>query len=198
MIFGIDILPWFESFIANTRAAPFAGLLFVVLYAAITCIPLPGTRLVAIGAGALFGPLQAFGFVYVGALLGATGGFFASRFFFGRRLEPLIVKRFPKLFAETEINAEVYLWSLRLSPLFSFALVHYAMGLTRVRFTRFLGVTALCSAAYSVLYVTAGGALAQAAEAAKEEGPEKTTLPFAWLAAFFLLSLLPLAFRKRG
>lgn len=197
MAFGVDILAWFEALVANTQAAPFAGLLFVFLYAGITSIPFPGTRLVAIGAGALFGPLSGFGLVYLGALVGASGGFFASRFLLSKRMQPHMERHFPKLFADTDVNAEVYLWTLRLSPLISFALVHYAMGLTRIRFLRFLGVTALCSAAYSALYVAAGGALAQAAEAAQRQGEQASGLPLVWLAVFFFLSLLPLVFRKR-
>jgi uncharacterized membrane protein YdjX (TVP38/TMEM64 family) len=169
--------------------------LFVVLYAVITCIPFPGTRLVAIAAGALYGPWLGFGLVYTGALLGATGGFLASRHLVGRRLEPWLRERMPGVFAETDRNATVYLWSLRLSPLFSFAMVHYAMALTRIPLARFLAVTAACSLLYSSIYVGLGGALAQAARA--EADGASQGVPRAWLVAFFALSLVPFLFRRR-
>lgn len=163
---------------------------FVFLYAAITSIPFPGTRLVAVGAGAIYGAYLGFGVVYGGALLGATLGFLGSRHVLSSRLGPRLRARFPKVFAETDRNAGVYLWTLRMSPLFSFALVHYVMGLTRIGFARFLGVTAVVSFLYSALYVSLGTALRGVAD-------EQGRPPWTWLLVAAVLALVPLAFRKR-
>jgi len=183
------------EFFASAVPAP----LFVVLYALLTCIPFPGTRLVAITAGALYGPFVGFGLVYVGALLGATLGFLASRHLFGRWLEPRLRTRFPRAFDEADANATVYLWSLRLSPLFSFALVHYVMGLTRIHLAPFLGVTALCSILYSALYVLLGSVLAEGVRGAAQGAAKAGAggIPLGWIALLIALSIVPLVFRHR-
>ena len=164
---------------------------FVFLYAGITSIPFPATRLAAIGAGALYGLYVGFAAVYAGALLGASCGFLASRYALAHRFEPLLRARFPRIFSETDEHASTYLWSLRLSPLFSFALVHYAMGLTRIPFSRYFFITAACSSLYSAAYVVLGGALRSWIEA------RGGTVPWQAIALLAILAFIPLVPRLR-
>ena len=59
-------------------AGLWAPLAFIAVYAAGTCLFVPGTLLTALGA-ALFGPYRGFLYVWIGAMAGATGAFWIGR-----------------------------------------------------------------------------------------------------------------------
>jgi|GEM_PF-3969376 len=162
----------------------------VLVYGIITSLPVPGTRFLALGAGAIYGAQMAFALVWLGALVGASLGFFASRLMFGRRLSPVLRERFPRVFAESDAHAGLYLWTLRLSPVMSFAMVHYVMGITRISYVRYIAITAVGSALYSGLYVGAGGSLRRYFDEGGEGG-----IPWWVLVMLGVLALFPLALR---
>jgi uncharacterized membrane protein YdjX (TVP38/TMEM64 family) len=164
---------------------------FFLAYAFLTTLPVPGTRLVALSAGVLFGGLVGTGVVFVGALSGASIGFFLARWAGREKVQAFLSAKYPCLQADLQTNSTVYLWSLRSSPLVSFVAVNYLMGVSPIGYARFVSITAVLSFCYSVFYVTLGSWARQFTQ----------THPHAfWPLIAFALALtgLPLFFRRKG
>jgi uncharacterized membrane protein YdjX (TVP38/TMEM64 family) len=115
--------------------------LLVIFCAAGTCIFIPGTVLIAIGA-AIYGPYWGFACVWPGALAGAAIAFLIARGL-GREFVSSTIgdsfKRYDDLIERKGFNAVLF---LRLMCL-PFAPISYGLGLTKVRFGDYLIGTAL-------------------------------------------------------
>jgi uncharacterized membrane protein YdjX (TVP38/TMEM64 family) len=118
-----------------------APLLFIVVYAAGVCLFIPGTLLTGLGA-ALFGPYWGFLWVWIGAMLGAAGGFLIGRTLGREFAATLIGDRLKKYDEAIERNGLATVLYLRL-VYFPFTPMNFGMGLTRVRFVDYLVGTGL-------------------------------------------------------
>ena len=134
----------------------FAVILFILTYAVITALALPGALILTLAGGFLFGVLAGTLYVNVGATIGATLAFMGSRYLF----RDAILKRFDeklKLFQQgLAKNAFHYLLMLRLIPLFPFFLINLLSGITPIRLSTYIGATALGIIPGSVVYCIAG------------------------------------------
>jgi len=83
----------------------------------------------------------------------------------------------------------LYLFSLRLVPIFPFFLINLAMGLTSIRLTTFYLVSQLGMLPATIVYVNAGRQLARIQSATDILSP-------GLLISFALLGLLPITTRK--
>ncbi len=114
------------------RAGLWAPMVFILIYATGVCLFIPGTLLTAIGA-ALFGPYLGFVYVWLGAMLGASGAFFIGRSL-GRQFAASLIgdrlKRYDDSIARNGFATVLY---LRL-VYFPFTPMNFGMGLTGVRF----------------------------------------------------------------
>jgi len=159
--------------------------LFIVAYAIVTGLSLPGAAIMTLAGGFLFGSLLGMVFVNVGATTGATLAFLAARYLlkdtveqkFGRWLGP-----FQEGFAK---NAFSYLMTLRLIPLFPFFVVNLVSGLTRVNVGTYVAATALGIIPGSFVYAYAGRQLGTINSLKEIASPNV-------IAAFVLLGLLAL------
>lgn len=112
---------------------PWAPAAFILLYAGVCLALLPAAAL-TVGAGLIFGPVKGFVLVSAGATLGATLSFLVGRHV-ARGWVQAKLQGNPKLAALDEAVARAgwkAVFLLRLSPLFPFVLLNYALGLTRV------------------------------------------------------------------
>lgn len=107
---------------------------FVVGYVMATVSFVPGSVL-TLAAGAIFGLLEGVAWVFLGASLGAIGAFLVSRYvarsWVERRLEGN--RRFEAIHQAVGRQGLKIVFLMRLSPVFPFNLLNYALGLTRVR-----------------------------------------------------------------
>ena len=122
-------------------AGIWAPLAFILVYAVGVCLFVPGTLLTALGA-AIFGPYWGFLFVWVGAMLGATGAFLIGRYLGREFAASLIGDRLKKYDDAIERNGFATVLYLRLLY-FPFTPMNFGMGLTRVRFKDYLWGTGL-------------------------------------------------------
>ena len=109
---------------------------FILGYMTATVAFIPGS-LLTLAAGAVFGIVQGTAYVLVGATLGAAAAFLVSRYFARGAIEQRVADH-PRFGAiDRAVGAEGFkiVLLLRLSPVFPFNLLNYALGLTRVRFT---------------------------------------------------------------
>lgn len=153
---------------------------FIAGYAIATVAFVPGS-LLTLAAGAVFGLVEGTAFVFIGATLGASGAFLVARYVARSAVERRLAGR-PRFAAiDRAIGNEglKIVTLLRLSPVFPFNLLNYALGLTRIRFIDY-AIACLGMLPGTFLYVYSGKALGDlatvAAGAKLERGPGYWTM----------------------
>jgi uncharacterized membrane protein YdjX (TVP38/TMEM64 family) len=129
---------------------------FVAGYAIATVAFVPGS-LLTLAAGAIFGVGKGTALVLLAATLGASAAFLVSRYlargFVERRLAGN--ERFAAIDRAIGSQGRKIVFLLRLSPVFPFNLLNYALGLTRVRFADYV-VASIGMLPGTLLYVYYG------------------------------------------
>ncbi len=124
-----------------TAVGVWAPLAFILIYAVGVCLFIPGTLLTTLGA-AIYGPYWGFVYVWVAAMLGATGAFLIGRYLGREFAASLIGDRLKKYDDAIERNGFATVLYLRL-VYFPFTPMNFGMGLTKVRFRDYLWGTGL-------------------------------------------------------
>jgi len=131
------------------------------LYVIAAALSLPGALIMTLAMGALFGLAMGTLLVSFASTIGATLAFLASRFVF----RDVVQRRFgDKLKAINEGIVRVgalYLFTLRMVPLFPFFLINLMMGVTPMRTRTFYWVSQVGMLAGTLVFVNAGTQLAQ-------------------------------------
>jgi uncharacterized membrane protein YdjX (TVP38/TMEM64 family) len=109
-------------------------LVFVTAYALSVVVLFPAVLLTLAG-GAIFGLLPGTLYVFCGAVLGSIGAFLVARYFARRAIEARLTgnPRFAAIDRAIGAQGLRIVFLLRLSPVFPFTLLNYALGLTRVK-----------------------------------------------------------------
>lgn len=176
---------------AVQRAGPWAPLAFIALYAVATIALLPGTVMTLAG-GALFGPAAGTFYNLTGATLGATGAFLVSRYVAADWVRARLGARTEQLIVGVEREDWRFVAFVRLVPLIPFNLLNYALGLTRVRVSRYIlaSYIAMLPGTFAYTYLGYAG---RAALAGNTGLIKKGLLALALLAC---AALLPRIIRK--
>jgi uncharacterized membrane protein YdjX (TVP38/TMEM64 family) len=146
-LYGVRFSPLSTHFTAEAlsayleQAGLWAPALYVVFYALGVCLFLPGTLLTGIGA-AIFGPYWGFLYVWVGAMLGASGAFWIGRTLGREFAASMIGNRLQRYDRAIERNGFATVLYLRL-VYFPFTPMNFGMGLTSVRFRDYFWGTGL-------------------------------------------------------
>jgi uncharacterized membrane protein YdjX (TVP38/TMEM64 family) len=165
-------LPAFASWIEGVGA--WGPLVFIAGYAVATIAFAPGS-LLTLAAGAIFGLARGALYTFVAATLGASGAFLVARYLARPAIEQRLAShpRFAAIDRAVAQQGWRIVFLLRLSPLFPFNLLNYALGLTRVSFADYV-VASLGMIPGTFLYVyygkVAGDVAALAAGAAIQRG----------------------------
>ena len=122
-------------------AGIWAPAVYILFYAVGACLFIPGTLLTVIGA-AVFGPYLGFVYVWLGAMLGASGAFLIGRYLGRDFAASLIGPRLKKYDEAIGRNGFATVLYLRLIY-FPFTPMNFGMGLTKVRFREYFSGTAL-------------------------------------------------------
>ncbi|PKO64720.1 MAG: pyridine nucleotide-disulfide oxidoreductase [Betaproteobacteria bacterium HGW-Betaproteobacteria-16] len=149
----------FEAIRAASPAATTLG--FFALYVLATALSLPGAVILTLAAGALFGLGTGTLIVSFASSLGATLAFLASRYLFRDSVQARFGDRLKAINDGMAKDGALYLFTLRLIPVFPFFLVNLLMGLTPIRTSTYYWVSQLGMLAGTLVYVNAGTQLAQ-------------------------------------
>ena len=154
---GRYIAPFIPQFARYVEGLGALGpLLFVVGYALATVAFVPGA-LLTLAAGAIFGLVKGVAIVFVGATIGSTLAFLISRHLtraaVARRIEGNA--RFAAVNSAISADGRRIVFLLRLSPAFPFALLNYALGVTRISLADYL-IASVGMLPGTVLYVYYG------------------------------------------
>lgn len=107
---------------------------------AVACVLLIPASFLTLAAGAIFGWARGAAVVFVAASAGATMAFLLARTLLRPRLERRFVadRRFLALSHQMAGRGRLVAFLLRLSPVFPFSLLNYALGLTRISLADYL------------------------------------------------------------
>jgi uncharacterized membrane protein YdjX (TVP38/TMEM64 family) len=144
---------------------------FVAAYTLATVAFVPGLVLTLAG-GALFGVARGTVYVFAGAVLGSSAAFLIARYVARDAIERRIAHnaRFRAIDRAIGREGRKIVFLLRLSPVFPFNLLNYALGLTRVRFADYL-VASLGMLPGTLLYVYGGKVIGDVAAVASGVKP---------------------------
>jgi len=114
-------------------------IVFVLGYALAAIAFVPGS-LLTLAAGAIFGLARGAIYVFIAAVLGASGAFFVARYLARAAVERRLAgnPRFAAIDHAVGAEGRKIVFLLRLSPVFPFNLLNYALGLTRVSYRDYL------------------------------------------------------------
>ena len=163
---------------------PLGGLVFVVVYALAVLAFVPGSLLTLAG-GALFGVVAGTAYVFAAATLGACLAFLLARTVARGAVERRTAAnpRFAALDRAIAEDGRRIVFLLRLSPVFPFNLLNYALGLTRISFADY-ALACLGMLPGTLLYVYVGSLAGDLAALAGGASPARG----GWLERGFFLA----------
>jgi uncharacterized membrane protein YdjX (TVP38/TMEM64 family) len=175
-----------------------AAVAFVVAYAIVVALSLPGAIWMTIAGGFLFGTVQASISVVAAATAGATIIFLAARYALSELLRAKAGSAVRKMEAGFRENAMSYLLVLRLVPIFPFWLVNLVPAFLGVPLRTFVIATFFGIIPGSVVYTLVGNGLGAVIDAGGRPDLDLIFEPeiMAPLIGLALLSLLPVAYKR--
>jgi uncharacterized membrane protein YdjX (TVP38/TMEM64 family) len=164
-------------------------LVYFVAYVLAASLSLPGAAVLTLGGGALFGLLTGTLIVSFASTMGATLACFVARFLLRDWVQGKFGDKITKINEGIEKEGALYLFTLRLIPVFPFWMINLVMGLTKMPLRRFYWVSQLGMLAGTIVYVNAGKELA-------EIDSLKGILSPSLLISFALIGVFPIAVKK--
>jgi pyruvate/2-oxoglutarate dehydrogenase complex dihydrolipoamide dehydrogenase (E3) component/uncharacterized membrane protein YdjX (TVP38/TMEM64 family) len=177
----------FESYRNNNPGMAVAT--YMLIYIAVTGLSLPGATLLTLAGGALFGLFWGTLIVSFASTIGATLAFLSARFLFRDLVKNRFGDRLDVINKGVARDGALYLFTLRLVPLFPFFVINLAMGLTNLKLQTFYWVSQVGMLAGTVVYVNAGTQLAKLESIAGILSP-------GLIGSFVLLGIFPLLASK--
>jgi uncharacterized membrane protein YdjX (TVP38/TMEM64 family) len=175
-----------------------APLVFMLIYASVVALSIPGGAVLTIAGGFLFGLAAATVYVVVAATIGATVVFLIAKTALGDTLRQKAGPAMRRMEAGFRENALNYLLFLRLIPVFPFWLVNLVPAFLGVPLTTYVVATFIGIIPGSLVYASVGNGLGAVFEAGGRPDlgiifkPE-IILPIIGLA---VLAILPVAYKK--
>jgi len=187
----LDALKLQQAGIESYRSAHpgMAVLIYGLIYIAVTGLSLPGATVLTLAGGAVFGLFWGTLIVSFASTIGATLAFLAARFLFRDAVKARFGARLQAIDAGVHRDGWLYLFTLRLVPVFPFFVINLAMGLTSISTKTFYWVSQVGMLAGTLVYVNAGTQLAQLQSLSGILSP-------GLLGSFALLGIFPLLANK--
>lgn len=162
-------------------------LIAFVLYVVVVALSFPGATIMGLAMGALFGLWYGTLLVSFASTIGATLAFLTSRYLLRDYVQRYFGDRLKGVNEGMAKDGALYLFMLRLVPIFPFFLINLLMGLTQIRTRTFYWVSQLGMLAGTLVYVNAGTQLASINNLSDIMSPE-VLLSFALLGVFPLIA----------
>ncbi|MEF2146249.1 MAG: TVP38/TMEM64 family protein [Desulfovibrionaceae bacterium] len=162
---------------------------YLLIYIAVTGLSLPGAVPVSLAGGALFGLWQGVVLASLGSTTGAALACLVARYLLRDWVQSRFGPRLKRIDSGLEREGALYLFTLRLIPIFPFFLINLAMGLTRIPLWTFVWVSWMGMLPATFVFVNAGKELGRLDSVAGILSPSI-------LLSFALLGLFPLAARR--
>ena len=135
--------------------------IFSFIYIVSVAISFPGASILSLAGGGLFGFWTGLIIVSLSSTIGATIAFLVSRFLFKDFLQKKFNEKFIKINAGMKEKGNMYLFTLRLIPIFPFFLINLLMGLTSISIIQYFWISLLGMVPGTIIYINAGTELAK-------------------------------------
>jgi len=187
----LENVPKIKTWVASF--GKIAPLIYIGLYLVSTVFFLPGSP-VTVLAGFVFGPLWGVFYASVASIISVSVAFLIARYVARDLVEGWVKDnaQFRKIDEQVEEQGWRILMFTRLVPIFPFNLQNYAYGLTSIRFSTYVLVSAIFMLPGTAVFVQLGGAFVSG------EGNIWKTLLYLGIAGvlMLLLSLIPRLLQK--
>ena len=137
------------------------ALIYLLLYILITGLSLPGAAIATLIGGAVFGLLWGTVIVSFASVIGASCAFLVSRHVLRDAIQKRYGDRLKTINKGIEKDGAVYLFTLRMVPLFPFFVINLVMGLTPMRLATYFIVSQIGMLPGTIVYVNAGTQIAK-------------------------------------
>lgn len=135
-------------------------LLFLIFYTLATALSFPGATIFTLAAGALFGTFKGTIIVSFASTIGATLAFLTARFLLKDFVQQKFSDKLKKINEGIKREGALYLFTLRLIPIFPFFLINLVMGLTPISIWTYFWVSQVGMLLGTIVYVNAGSKIA--------------------------------------
>ncbi|MHC8442063.1 MAG: TVP38/TMEM64 family protein [Candidatus Eutrophobiaceae bacterium] len=162
---------------------------YFALYTLVTGLSIPVAGVLTLLAGALFPMHYAIPLISLSSTLGACIAFALARYLFHDWVQQRFARQLTALNEGVEREGALYLFSLRIIPLFPFLLVNAAMALTSIPIRTFAWVSLIGMFPMTVVFINAGRELANITNLGD-------LLSLSLIVSLTLIGLLPLLSKK--
>ncbi|MHC4872947.1 MAG: TVP38/TMEM64 family protein [Planctomycetota bacterium] len=152
---------------------PWGPAAFIIIYAALTVLAMPGSVL-TLAAGAIFGLIEGTIYTFIAAMLGACGAFLTARYFARDWVKEKLSggNKLGSIDSALETEGLKIMTLLRLSPVFPFNFLNFALGFTGVKFRDYV-IAGFAMIPGTILYVYYGFVAGSVVKIAGKERPER-------------------------
>ena len=162
---------------------------YMGIYILVTSLSLPGAAIMTLAGGAMFGLLVGTIIISFASTIGATLACFVSRFILRDWVQGKFGDKLKTVNDGIAKEGSLYLFTLRLIPVFPFWLINLVMGLTKMPLKTFFWVSQVGMLAGTIVYVNAGKELAKIDSLSGILSP-------GLILSFVMLGLFPLITKK--
>lgn len=178
------------EFAALYAARPIQVLgVYFAIYILVTALSLPGAAVMTIASGTLFGLITGTLVVSFASSIGATLAFLVPRFILRVAVQQRFGDKLKAINDGIARDGALYLFTLRLVPIFPFFLINLLMGLTPMRTRTFYWVSQVGMFAGTIVFVNAGTQLTKLQSLSGILSP-------GLLFSFVLLGMFPMMAKK--
>ena len=160
-----------------------AVLIFAAIYIISTAASIPGALILTLSGGAIFGFFFGSVVVLISATIGATIAFLLARYLFDDMVQNKMGERLTKIRENFRKEGALYLFSMRLVPVFPFFAINLLMGLTSIKTSTYALASFIGMAPGTMAYINAGTQLGKL-ESVKGLLSPGLIISFVILAAF--------------
>jgi dihydrolipoamide dehydrogenase len=158
---------------------------FALFYVVVTALSFPGAAILTLAAGAIFGLGVGTLIVSFASTIGATIAFLSARYLLRDTIQKKFKDKLTKINEGIAKEGSLYLFTLRLVPVFPFFLINLVMGLTPIKTITYFFVSQIGMLPGTIVYVNAGTQLAQIDSLKGILSPQM-------ILAFVLMGVLPI------
>jgi uncharacterized membrane protein YdjX (TVP38/TMEM64 family) len=180
-------LSWLKMYKASHSL--FFVSIFCGIYILLTSLSIPGTIVLTLLSGSLFGVIMGTLLVLSSSTIGGSIAFLLSRYILRNTVSAHFSKQYLKINKRFQQRGITYLFTLRLIPISPFVLINLIMGLTRISWWTFMWVTFLGMLPGTFIYVLAGREISRI-----ENVSDILTPPI--LISLTLIGFFPIILRK--
>ena len=163
--------------------------IFIAAFLFLTILAIPGSLVLTILSGAIFGTYYGVLIVTICGTIGGTLSFLISRYLLREYVSTKFHRQFLTINKNLHKDGAFYLFILRFIPVSPFVVINLVMGLTSLRIWTFFWTTFLGMIPGNIIYVFAGAKISEV------DSPSDIMSP-SFLLSLTILGLLPLIARK--